>query len=266
MKRKKTTEGALGKGQPDTKGRKNVGKKLKNTGEAEFREVTLDSKKDNLFLVVSGPSGAGKNTMIRHILDSRENVSHGVSATTRDPRGKEQNGVEYYFLSLEEFEKLEEEGRFYETDVYKGNRYGTVKFDINRRIAAGDNVALDLTVAGALNIKKEFGDSAKTVFIFPPSLETLKNRLDLRATDTPEVIRDRMKVAVEKEIDQYCEFDYIMVNDDLDVAKAAILAIYDSLTLKDENSVKAAEQFKKANSLEFADNMVKRLKKEAGID
>ncbi|MCR5055381.1 MAG: guanylate kinase [Clostridia bacterium] len=218
---------------------------------------------DSLLLVVSGPSGSGKNTLINFILESRENVSHSVSATTRPPRGKEQNGVDYYFLTFEEFGKLADEGGFFEFDEYRENRYGTLKSDVVRRLEAGNNVVLDLTVPGAVNLKKEFGDKAKAVFIFPPSMKILKERLVARASDSDETIKKRMRFAHESEIDKYGEFDYVIYNDVLEDSKNAILSIYDSLTSCDRKAKKTAEKYKLANSREFAENLVKKLREEA---
>ena len=223
----------------------------------------MKKKPENLLLVVSGPSGSGKNTLINFILECRENVSHSVSATTRAPRGGEQNGVEYYFLTFEEFGKLADEGGFFEFDEYRENRYGTLKSDVVKRVERGDNVVLDLTVPGAVNLKKEFGDRAKTVFIFPPSMKVLKSRLVARGSDSEETIRKRMKFALESEIDRYGEFDYIIYNDVLEDAKNAILTIYDSLTGGDRKVRKAADKFKTVNSREFAEGLVRSLKKEA---
>ena len=218
---------------------------------------------DSLLLVVSGPSGSGKNTLINFILESRENVSHSVSATTRPPRGKEQNGVDYYFLTFEEFGKLADEGGFFEFDEYRENRYGTLKSDVVRRLEAGNNVVLDLTVPGAVNLKKEFGDKAKAVFIFPPSMKILKERLVARASDSDETIKKRMRFALESEIDKYGEFDYVIYNDVLEDSKNAILSIYDSLTSCDRKAKKTAGKYKLANSREFAENLVKKLREEA---
>jgi len=218
---------------------------------------------DSLLLVVSGPSGSGKNTLINFILESRENVSHSVSATTRPPRGKEQNGVDYYFLTFEEFGKLADEGGFFEFDEYRENRYGTLKSDVVRRLEAGNNVVLDLTVPGAVNLKKEFGDKAKAVFIFPPSMKILKERLVARASDSDETIKKRMRFALESEIDKYGEFDYVIYNDVLEDSKNAILSIYDSLTSCDRKAKKTAEKYKLVNSREFAEKLVKKLREEA---
>ncbi|MCR5694458.1 MAG: guanylate kinase [Clostridia bacterium] len=225
----------------------------------------MSKKRNNLLLVVSGPSGSGKNTLISCILDNRDNVSHSVSATTRAPRGDEKNGVAYYFMTFDEFERTVEEGGFYEHDVYRENRYGTLKADVIKRVAAGDNVVLDLTVPGAVNLKKEFGERAKTVFIIPPSMKILKERLIARGTDPMDVIERRMRFALESEIDRYREFDYVIYNDVLEDAKKAILLIYDSLTTGDKNVKKAAEKLKTVNSTEFAEKIVDRFKKEADM-
>ena len=159
--------------------------------------------------------------------------------------------------------KLVDEGGFFEYDEYRENRYGTLKSDVIRRLDSGNNVVLDLTVPGAVNLKREFGDRAKAVFIFPPSMKVLKSRLVARASDSEETIRKRMKFALESEIDKYGEFDYVIYNDVLEDSKNAILAIYDSLAKADKKSVKTAEKFKTENAKKFAENLVKSLRKEA---
>lgn len=222
----------------------------------------MEKKQDNLLLVVSGPSGSGKNTLIDFILECRGNLSHSVSATTRAPRGSEKDGVDYYFVSFEEFEKIALEGGFYEFDEYRNNRYGTLKSDVKKRCEKG-NVILDLTVPGALNLKNEFGDRAKSVFIFPPSVKVLRDRLVNRASDSEETIEKRIRFALNSEIDKYRHFDFIIFNDKLEDSKRAILDIYDSLTSGEKDACKKADCYRTSNVSERAEETIESFRNEA---
>lgn len=173
-------------------------------------------------IVVSAPSGCGKSTIINSILGSGEqNLRFSVSATNRAPRPGEVDGVHYHFLSTEQFRDAIAAGEFVEWEqVYPGRYYGTLKKELSDGIEQGDNIILDIDVKGAINVKKQFGDRARLIFIMPPSIDELRNRLIKRGTDTPEVIDERISKA-EYEISFAPQFDVRIVNDDLPVAVAA---------------------------------------------
>lgn len=170
-------------------------------------------------IVVSAPSGTGKSTIINKILDSGEFDLHfSVSATNRQPRQGETPGVSYHFMSTEDFRQAIQNGDFVEWEqVYPGRYYGTLKSEISNKCAAGHNLILDIDVKGAINVKKLYGGDAKTIFIKPPSIETLQKRLEHRGTEAPEIIAERIDRA-EYELSLAPEFDAVIVNDDLDTA------------------------------------------------
>ena len=153
------------------------------------------------------------------------NLHFSVSATSRPPRGQEQNGVEYFFLTPEEFKQHIAANDFLEyEEVYKDRFYGTLKSQVDKQLANGENVVCDVDVLGGQNIKKHYGDKALSIFIQPPSIEVLRERLISRATDTPEVINDRIARA-EFELSFSDKFDVVIVNDDLDTAQAEALKV-----------------------------------------
>ncbi|MBQ7269700.1 MAG: guanylate kinase [Bacteroidales bacterium] len=169
-------------------------------------------------LIFSAPSGSGKSTIVGHILQLHPEVEFSVSATSRAPRGSEQNGVEYLFLSPESFRALVEEDKFVEwEEVYGGSCYGTLKSEVERIWAKGHVIIFDVDVKGGVNLKKYFGDAALSVFIKAPSIEELRRRLILRATDSPEAIERRVAKASEEMLYQN-RFDAVLVNDDLPAA------------------------------------------------
>ncbi|MCM1452215.1 MAG: guanylate kinase [Clostridium sp.] len=170
-------------------------------------------------IVVSAPSGTGKSTIINKILDSGEFDLHfSVSATNRQPRQGEEPGVSYHFMSTEDFRQAIQNGDFVEWEqVYPGRYYGTLKSEISNKCTAGHNLVLDIDVKGALNVKKIYGGDAKIIFIKPPSIEALQERLEHRGTEAPEIIAERIARA-EYELSLAPEFDAIVVNDDLDTA------------------------------------------------
>ena len=183
-------------------------------------------------IIFSAPSGSGKSTIINKLMSEyglRGRFS--ISATSRKPRGNERDGVEYYFLSEEDFRKRIGEGDFLEyEEVYPGCFYGTLRSEVDRTLAQGENVILDIDVQGGLNVKKIYGDRALTLFIQPPSIERLRERLERRGTDAPEVIERRLAKA-EMELSFAPKYDAIVVNDDLEEAcQAAARAIEDFLT------------------------------------
>lgn len=170
-------------------------------------------------IVLAAPSGCGKSTIINGVMQQGDlNLGFAVSATTRAPRPGEKDGVNYYFMTEEAFRDAIAEDRFVEyEEVYPGRFYGTLRSEIERITSAGHNIILDLDVNGALGVKQLYGDRAMTVFIEPPSLEVLRNRLESRGTETPEVIDVRIDRAT-YELSRAPEFDRRIVNDDLDTA------------------------------------------------
>lgn len=176
-------------------------------------------------LIFSAPSGSGKSTIINYLMEQGLNLHFSVSATSRPPRGQEQNGVEYFFLTPEEFKQHIAANDFLEyEEVYKDRFYGTLKSQVDKQLANGENVVCDVDVLGGQNIKKHYGDKALSIFIQPPSIEVLRERLISRATDTPEVINDRIARA-EFELSFSDKFDVVIVNDDLTTAQAEALKV-----------------------------------------
>ena len=174
-------------------------------------------------IIFSAPSGSGKSTIINYLMTQNLNLAFSISATSRPPRGTEQHGVEYYFLSAEEFKQRIANDEFLEyEEVYENRFYGTLKAPIEKQLEEGFNVVLDVDVVGGCNIKKYYGDRALSVFIQPPSIEELRKRLIGRATDTPEVIESRIAKA-EFELGFAEKFDVVVINDDLEKAQADAL-------------------------------------------
>ena len=175
-------------------------------------------------IIFSAPSGSGKSTIINYLLQQQLNLAFSISATSRPPRGTEQNGVEYFFLSPEEFRQRIANDEFLEyEEVYQDRFYGTLKLQVEKQLNEGQNVIFDVDVVGGCNIKKFYGDRALSVFIQPPSIETLRQRLNGRGTDAPEVIESRIAKA-EFELGYADKFDKIIVNDDLGTAQAEALS------------------------------------------
>lgn len=174
----------------------------------------------NKVLIFSAPSGSGKSTIVNHILGLHPEVEFSVSATSRPPRGQEQNGVEYYFIDEDEFRRRIADDEFVEyEEVYQGRFYGTLKEEVERIWAKGNVIIFDVDVKGGVNLKKYFGDKALSVFIQAPSIEELRRRLIFRGTDSEEEIEKRVGKAAE-EMTYADKFDYILINDDLDTAFA----------------------------------------------
>ena len=175
-------------------------------------------------IIFSAPSGSGKSTLVNYLMDQHPELqlAFSISCTSRAPRGKEQNGVEYFFLSPEEFKKKIANDEFLEyEEVYEDRFYGTLKSQVEVQSQAGQNVVFDVDVKGGVNIKKHYGSRALSVFIQPPSVEELRNRLVGRATDAPEVIEQRLNKA-EYELSFADKFDRIVINDDLEKAKVDV--------------------------------------------
>ena len=171
-------------------------------------------------IIFSAPSGSGKSTVVGHILRLFPEMEFSVSATSRPPRGQEQDGVEYLFYNEETFRALIADGKFVEYEqVYPGRFYGTLKSEVNRIWAKGHTIIFDVDVKGGVSLKKYFGDNALSVFIQAPSVEVLRQRLVLRGTDSPEEIEKRVGKAAE-EMTYAPQFDRVLVNDDLATALA----------------------------------------------
>ena len=176
-------------------------------------------------VIFSAPSGAGKSTIVNYLLSQNLNLQFSISATSRMPRGEEKHGCEYYFHSPEEFRtKIDKEEFLEYEEVYKDKFYGTLKSEVERITDAGGNVIFDVDVVGGCNIKKYYGSRALSIFVMPPSIESLRTRLENRATDTLDVINTRVEKA-ESEISFAPQFDIVIVNDDLDKAKQEALTI-----------------------------------------
>ena len=178
-------------------------------------------------IIISAPSGTGKSTIIGWLMKEHPelNLAFSISCTSRPPRGTEQNGVEYFFLTPEEFRQRIENDEFLEyEEVYEGRFYGTLKAQVERQLEAGQNVVFDVDVKGGVNIKNYYGDEAMSVFIQPPSIAELRKRLEGRGTDAPEVIDQRIARA-EFELTFADKFDKIVVNDDLTQAEADALEL-----------------------------------------
>ena len=174
-------------------------------------------------IIISAPSGSGKSTIIGRVMqDESLRLAFSVSATTRPRRGQEEHGVDYYYLTLEEFkEKIANDELVEYQEVYEGRYYGTLKSEVERITNMGKNVVLDLDVLGGVNVKQMYGDRAISIFIQPPSVEVLRQRLINRGTDSMEDIQNRVDKA-EFEISIGPQFDHTVINDDLDTAVAQV--------------------------------------------
>lgn len=176
-------------------------------------------------IIFSAPSGSGKSTIINYLMQQQLNLHFSISATSRPPRGTEQHGVEYFFLSPQEFRERIANGEFLEyEEVYKDRFYGTLRSQIDAQLAKGENVVCDVDVLGGQNIKKHYGNRALSLFIQPPSIDALRQRLEGRGTDSAEVIADRIARA-EFELSFAPKFDKVVVNDDLATAQQEALHI-----------------------------------------
>jgi len=170
-------------------------------------------------VIISAPSGAGKTTIVKHLLESELNLSFSISATTREIRGQEIDGTDYFYLSVDEFKKRVSNNEFVEwEEVYKDLMYGTLKSEMERIWGNGQHVLFDVDVKGGITLKKIFGSDSIAIFIMPPSVEELENRLVKRGTETPEKIKMRVEKARE-EMSLANQFDTVIVNHELDRAK-----------------------------------------------
>lgn len=171
-------------------------------------------------IIFSAPSGSGKSTIVQYLIaHCNVNFTFSVSATSRAPRGTEQHGVAYYFISTDEFRKKIEENAFVEyEEVYPDCFYGTLKSEVDKALAEGKTLLFDVDVKGGLNIKRQYGNRALAIFIQPPSVDELRRRLVARATDSSEMVEQRVNKA-EWEMQFASQFDVIIVNDNLEKAK-----------------------------------------------
>ncbi|MDE6870953.1 MAG: guanylate kinase [Bacteroidales bacterium] len=182
----------------------------------------------NKVIIFSAPSGAGKSTIVNHILGLHPEMEFSISATSRSPRGSEKDGVEYYFFTEEQFREMIAEDKFIEhEEVYPGSFYGTLKSEIERIWAKGHVIIFDIDVQGGVNLKRIFGEKAFSIFIQAPSVDELRKRLTGRATDSPEAIEKRIAKAESEMEFAAGKFDYVLVNDDLGKAFAEAEKIVD---------------------------------------
>ncbi len=177
-------------------------------------------------LVLSAPSGGGKSSIARNLLQGRDDLGYSVSATTRPMRDGERDGVDYHFIRREDFLRRRKAGDFLESATYSGHLYGTLRSEIDRLFAGGRHAVLDIEIEGARQIRASFANSLH-VFVLPPSAEVLIGRLRGRNTEAPEVVRERITRAAD-ELAAVAEYDYALINEDLVVAVAQVAAILDA--------------------------------------
>ena len=176
---------------------------------------------NNKVIIFSAPSGAGKSTVVNHLLGLHPELEFSISATSRAPRGQEKHGVEYYFFTADEFRSMIAEDKFVEyEEVYAGSFYGTLRSEVERIWAKGHVIIFDIDVQGGVNLKRIFGDQAFSIFIQAPSVDILRERLVNRNTDTPETIEKRVAKAASEMEFAAGKFDYTLINDDLQTALA----------------------------------------------
>ena len=183
-------------------------------------------------IIFSAPSGSGKTTIVRRLMGVVDGLEFSVSATSREPRGAEQNGRDYNFLTKQEFDRKVEEDAFVEwEEVYAGTKYGTLRSELERIWAEGHTILFDVDVKGGVRLKSIFGADALSIFVMPPSIEELRNRLVGRATDSPEKIEQRIAKAGE-ELSYAEQFDLVIVNDDLEDAVGKVQEAVESFIAK----------------------------------
>lgn len=184
-------------------------------------------------IVVTAPSGAGKTTIVKHLLDRYTVLDFSISATTRDRRPKEKHGRDYYFMSVEEFKAQRRKRKFVEwEEVYEDQFYGTLKSEVQRIWDEGKHIIFDIDVRGAHSIKKKYGDRCLAIFIKPPNVDTLIDRLTKRKTESPESLRKRIR-KVKRELKHHDRFDRLLINDLLEVAlEEAEIMVEDFLKIK----------------------------------
>ena len=198
-----------------------------------------------LIVAVSGPSGVGKGTVlarVEELLEQAEpgSVGHSISVTTRTPRGQEKDGVEYYFRTKEQFEQMIKDDEIVEYDTYVDNYYGTPAGPLKEMVTKGQDVLFDITIEGSLALNRKFDVDTVTIFILPPSMEELENRLRGRGTETEEKVQKRLAQAKE-EIGRAGEFEYLVTNKDVDTAAKQIVAIITAEKLKASKNIDTAK-------------------------
>lgn len=186
----------------------------------------MSETRKGMLLVISGPSGTGKGTIIEQLMKADDNLVFSVSATTRAPRPGEVDGVHYHFMTVERYRELVAQNAFVEHAEVHGNLYGTLKSEVNERLARGEDVVLDIDVQGALNVIGS-GIECVSIFILPPSLKVLRERLTGRGTETPEQVERRLYNAIE-EITHKDKYQYKVINDDLDAAVRTVQTIIEA--------------------------------------
>ena len=185
-----------------------------------------------ILFILSGPSGVGKGTVRQRLFEQETHLKYSVSATTREKRTGEQEGIDYFYTTKEQFEAMIQNGELLEHAKYVENYYGTPRAYVKEQLEKGNDVFLEIEVQGALQVKENFPEGV-FIFLFPPSLEELKNRIIGRGTESDELVRNRLKEA-EKEIRMMSEYDYVVVNDDVDQAVQKVKAIITSEHCKRE--------------------------------
>lgn len=178
----------------------------------------MDNPNNGKCIIFSAPSGAGKTTIVRYLLRNVLNLEFSISAASRQPRGREVNGLDYHFFSVEEFKSKIEKDDFVEwEEVYRDNFYGTLKAEVEKAWSHGKTVVFDVDAIGGLNLKEIFGNNSLSIFVKPPSLFVLEQRLKNRRTETPDQIKMRLDKAHE-ELSHADKFDYVLLNDNLEKA------------------------------------------------
>jgi guanylate kinase len=203
--------------------------------------MTEQAHRRGQLIVISSPSGAGKTTLCRRLMEEFHHLRFSVSSTTRKPRAGERDGVDYHFVDADTFERMVENDEFAEWAEVHGNRYGTRRAAVAEALDQGRDVLFDVDWQGGRQLKAQFPDDAVLVWILPPSLAVLEDRLRRRATDAPEVIERRLVMA-RREVEQYGFYDYIVQNDQLDHAYSHLRAIYISSHLKMKRAAPLAEK------------------------
>ena len=211
-------------------------------------------KRKGLLIVLSGPSGVGKDTVLKGVMEKDACLKRSISVTTRAPRTGEINGVHYHFITQEQYDKMLEEGDFLEHETVHGNSYATPASYVEKLREKGYDAALVIDVKGGLSVKKTVPD-AVLIFILPNSMEGLYSRLSGRQTDSPDVIKLRMRNA-EGEIKKALEYDYAVVNDDLEQCRGEVLEIIKALGSDDANERVKAEKYCVKNNIEYIKNLI----------
>ena len=203
-------------------------------------------KTRGILIVVSGFAGSGKGTLMKEIMEQYDNYALSISATTRQPRGTEVDGKEYFFKTVEEFEKMIAQGELIEYANYVGNYYGTPRAYVEEQLASGKDVILEIEIQGALKVKKQFPETL-LLFVTPPNVTILKERLVGRGTESMEVVEQRMKRAAE-EAEGISSYDYILINDDLQTCVAQM------------HHIIQGEHYKTSRNVEFISQIEEELK------